>query len=163
MTDKLTQLQDALDQLLTQVFSSIRYIDTRHPYISIPGQSNQNPFATDPNSQQTGHPSDAQTTQQQQQENQQLQAGEELPPDNPEVFQEKLKELARDLVLKEQQIEFLIETLPGLGNSQEDQEKRIKELEGQLREVESERAVAEKERAQLVELVEGRILGVRRV
>jgi mediator of RNA polymerase II transcription subunit 21 len=157
MTDKLTQIQDSLDQLLTQIYSSIRYIDTHHPYAQIEGQSDQNPFAN------KNEADAAQTTRQQQQENAQLQNERETTPDDSDVFQEKLKELATDLVLKEQQIEFLIGSLPGLGNSQEDQEQRIRELEGQLREVEKERLVAEKERGELVKLVEGRIMGIRRV
>jgi mediator of RNA polymerase II transcription subunit 21 len=161
MTDKLTQIQDCLDQLLTQIYASITYIDTRHPYAIIEGQSDQNPFASADNN--TQQAADAQATQQQQAENAQMKNNNEVPPDPPALFEERMKELSRDLVLKEQQIEVLIASLPGLGNSQDQQEKRIRELEEQLREVEEERVVAEKERSKLVELVEGRILGVRRV
>ncbi|KAH0390392.1 hypothetical protein KCU89_g15645, partial [Aureobasidium melanogenum] len=38
MADRLTQLQDCLDDLATQMFASIRYIQTRHQFASIPAQ-----------------------------------------------------------------------------------------------------------------------------
>jgi hypothetical protein len=41
MADRLTQLQDCLDQLLAQMYATIRYIDTRHAYAHIPGQADQ--------------------------------------------------------------------------------------------------------------------------
>jgi len=66
-------------------------------------------------------------------------------------------------VLKEQQIEVLVDSLPGLGNSQAQQEARIRELEQELRDVEAERREWGTEKERLVERVEGVILGVRRV
>ncbi|KAK8217352.1 Mediator of RNA polymerase II transcription subunit 21 [Zalaria obscura] len=42
---------------------------------------------------------------------------EEPVPDSPEVFQAALRELARDLIMKEQQIEHLIGVLPGIVTS----------------------------------------------
>ena len=63
------------------------------------------------------------------------------------TFKTNQRELAQDLIIKEQQIEYLISVLPGIGNSEEMQEKRIKELEEQLKEAEVKRraALAEKE------------------
>ena len=72
---------------------------------------------------------------------------EPLPADE---FQAGLKELSRDLIIKEQQIEVLISNLPGLDNSERDQEKHIKDLEEELKEAESERQEAVKEKEQVL-------------
>ncbi|KAL4780378.1 mediator complex, subunit Med21 [Aspergillus varians] len=66
---------------------------------------------------------------------------EGLPPrpDSPRTFAARQRELARDLVIKEQQIEYLISVLPGIGSSEAEQERRIRELEVELRGVEEER------------------------
>ncbi|KAJ5084033.1 hypothetical protein NUU61_008612 [Penicillium alfredii] len=61
-------------------------------------------------------------------------------PDSPRTFASRQRELARDLIIKEQQIEYLISVLPGIGASEAEQEARIRELEVQLRDVEKERA-----------------------
>jgi mediator of RNA polymerase II transcription subunit 21 len=60
-------------------------------------------------------------------------------PDPPALFAYRQKELARDLIIKEQQIEYLISRLPGIGSSEAEQEARIRELEGELRHVHVER------------------------
>jgi mediator of RNA polymerase II transcription subunit 21 len=164
MTDRLTQIQDCLDQLLTQMYASIRYIDTHHPYASIPNQADQNPFAPAPQPQLSSDPSapQAQGAPHEKEVNPNEITGE-TAPDSKELFEARLQELAQDLIVKERQIEVLVESLPGLGNSREDQERRIRELEGELKAVEGESVKAREERERLVELVEGKILGVRRV
>ncbi|GIJ98389.1 RNA polymerase II mediator complex subunit [Aspergillus viridinutans] len=60
-------------------------------------------------------------------------------PDSPRTFASRQRELARDLIIKEQQIEYLISVLPGIDSSEAEQEKRIRELERELRRVEEER------------------------
>jgi mediator of RNA polymerase II transcription subunit 21 len=60
-------------------------------------------------------------------------------PDSPRTFGNRQRELARDLIVKEQQIEYLISRLPGIGSSEAEQESRIRELEAELRAVENER------------------------
>lgn len=60
-------------------------------------------------------------------------------PDPPRTFASRQRELARDLIIKEQQIEYLISVLPGIGTSEAEQEAKIRELEVQLREVEEKR------------------------
>lgn len=60
-------------------------------------------------------------------------------PDSPRTFAARQRELARDLIIKEQQIEYLISVLPGIGSSEAEQEARIRELERELRAVEEER------------------------
>lgn len=61
-------------------------------------------------------------------------------PDSPRTFASRQRELARDLIIKEQQIEYLISVLPGIGASEAEQETKIRELEKELRAVEKERA-----------------------
>lgn len=63
-----------------------------------------------------------------------------------EVFQAGQLELARDLIVKEQQIEYLISSLPGLENSERDQEKMIRDLEEELKVAEAQRLEAIKEK-----------------
>lgn len=68
-----------------------------------------------------------------------------LPEDE---FRAGLVELSRDLIVKEQQIEVLISTLPGLDSSEKDQEQSIRELEEEMKVAEEQRldALSEKER-----------------
>ncbi|PLB55760.1 hypothetical protein P170DRAFT_506288 [Aspergillus steynii IBT 23096] len=83
-----------------------------------------------------------------------------LPPaaDSPRVFAARQRELARDLVIKEQQIEYLISVLPGIDSSEEQQERRIRELERELRGVEEERELRMRELGRLRRRLEG-VLG----
>lgn len=85
-------------------------------------------------------------------------APEPLP--TPEEFQKDIRELSRDLLLKEQQIEVLIGSLPGLHSSEAEQIERMRELERELEELEGERLKAVKEKEELVKLVEGRIMSL---
>ena len=88
------------------------------------------------------------------------------PSDKPhsrEEFTASLRELAQGLVLKEQQIEYLIQSLPGIGSSEQDQERRIRELQEELRVVEKERREKEVVRESLVEGLGKVLVGRRRV
>jgi mediator of RNA polymerase II transcription subunit 21 len=79
-------------------------------------------------------------------------------PDSPRTFASRQRELARDLIIKEQQIEHLISVLPGIGASEAEQESRIRELETELRGVEVERAAKVRELKNLRQRLEG-VLG----
>ena len=159
------------------MYAALNYIQTHHPYGDIPGQPSQAPepaLITPP----SDHPpvngllangtTTTTTTQRQQQTNGTTQppAAEDTTqsdpnnnrPDRPEAFHHALRELAQGLVLQEQQIELLINSLPGLGNSEASQLARMRELEVELREVEAERARAEEEREGLVEVL-GQLVG----
>ncbi|KAK5175474.1 RNA polymerase II mediator complex subunit [Saxophila tyrrhenica] len=165
MADKLTQLQDCLDDLLTQMYASISYIRQRHPYGEIPGQPSQAPKAPEPTTNGAGSTEQTNGTVTTTSQPQQPAPGREgtPPPEEPQAFNAALHELARDLVIKEQQIEYLINSLPGLGSSEADQEKRMRELQVELREVEAERAKAEVEKEALVEGLGKMIVGIKRV
>ena len=71
-------------------------------------------------------------------------------------------ELSRDLILKEQQIEVLISSLPGLDSSEQDQERFIKELEEDLKAAEAQRQEALKERDQILSELDSVIRSIRR-
>ena len=105
-------------QLLNQMYASLSYIQTRHPYGEIPGQPSQAPQPRPPTTPAAPHSAlsngHAQFTQQ-------PDPPTTPPPENPDTFDAALRELARDLVLKEQQIEVIINSLPGLGNSEAEQ------------------------------------------
>lgn len=79
-----------------------------------------------------------------------------------EEFQAGMSELSRDLITKEQQIEYLISMLPGLQNSEQDQERSIKELEEDLKAAETERQEALKERDQVLAELDNVIRRIRR-
>jgi mediator of RNA polymerase II transcription subunit 21 len=78
------------------------------------------------------------------------------------VFKAGQRELAQDLILKEQQIEFLISKLPGLDHSERDQEQRIRTLEEELKAAEEKRKVAVKEKDVILAQLEEVIRNVKR-
>jgi mediator of RNA polymerase II transcription subunit 21 len=179
MADRLTQLQDCLDQLLTQMYATIRYIDTHHAYASIPNQADQ---FTDPHASAAASSSDP--TQSTQPTSSAAAAaaptpaadadaaadGEHEPsskdpaPDPPALFAARLRELAQDLVVKEQQAELLADGLPGAGSGRAEQEARLRALAARLAELDGEAARWEAARETLEARVEGWIAnGVRRV
>lgn len=82
--------------------------------------------------------------------------------DEPEKFEADLKELARDIILKSQQIEVLIDSLPGIGISEEDQMKRVEELDRELQQVEQQRRAAIEAKDQLMRKCDDLILQLAR-
>ncbi|KAF2870678.1 mediator complex, subunit Med21 [Massariosphaeria phaeospora] len=151
MADILTQLQDELDRLLNQMSASLAYIRENAPQAAIEGQ----PFhpSVDVQAAQPSQPT--QTTAETSQPTQ--------PPTEPpsqEQFRADIKELSRDLIIKEQQIEVLIAALPGLNASEKEQIAQMKELERQLEDIEGERLQAVKEKEILLKRVEDKIGGV---
>ncbi|MCJ1256464.1 RNA polymerase II mediator complex subunit [Lignoscripta atroalba] len=168
MADRLTQLQDCLDQLATQFYASLRYITTHHPSAPIPTQpthdlSPPSPTITSALTATAAADPDADNQNQPSSQNPNLNTDPGYRPADPVAFNAALHELAHDLVLKEQQIEYLIGVLPGIEKSEQEQEERIKVLAAELREVEKERREIVGEKEELVERLDRVIAGVRRV
>lgn len=82
------------------------------------------------------------------------------PPLTPELFQKDIKELAQDQVLKHAQIEKLIEHLPGLNRSEQDQIDTMRDLQRQLDDLDEEHLQAVKEKELLLKVVEEKIMSV---
>ncbi|KAK0391084.1 hypothetical protein NLU13_0586 [Sarocladium strictum] len=136
MSDRLTQLQDAVDQLAQQFVASLHFINSRHDLEKLgPDDKIQDALKG------------------------QVQEVDALPAED---FRSGMIELSRDLILKEQQIEVLVSTLPGLDNSEQDQERNIKELEEDLKAAEAQRQEALKERDQILAELDAVIRSVRR-
>lgn len=168
MADRLTQLQDCLDDLLTQMYASLNYIQTRHPYGVIPGQPQGPNFKLagdedDKDEKKSKPNANCNTNGDVKQQQQQQSEAATPPPETPDRFEAAARELAQDVVLKQQQIEYIVNSLPGIGNSEADQVKRMGELEKELREAESEREKKEMEKETLVDLLSEVILKVKRV
>ncbi|KAJ5349133.1 uncharacterized protein MYU51_011987 [Penicillium brevicompactum] len=168
MADILTQLQTCLDQLATQFYATLGYLTTYHdnapttPPSNVPNSAPALAKITKNSSAPpvpaaiankaggaaaiAGNASPPLAPPQQPGAAPVAAAGEgddpNLPPapDSPRTFASRQRELARDLIIKEQQIEYLISVLPGISTSEAEQESRIRELETELRGVETERA-----------------------
>ena len=123
-SDVLTQLQTLYDQLLTQFFSTVSYLSQRHPLVApapIHGDSYTNP------------PKDENTSKPGIEDQQEPFA---LRPVSPDRFAKSQNELAEDLVRKAQQIQYLIERLPGLGKDEQQQKEDIEQLVEQVKAME---------------------------
>ncbi|KAK3688114.1 mediator of RNA polymerase II transcription subunit 21 [Podospora appendiculata] len=136
MGDMLTQLQDSVDQLADRFIASFYYLERHHDLESF-GPSDRIP--------------DLKSDQ-----------PKEVDSLSPEVFQAGQLELARDLIVQEQQIEYIISNLPGLENSERDQEQLIKELEEELKTAEAQRLEAVKEKDEVLVKLDQVLRGIRR-
>ncbi|TAQ91083.1 hypothetical protein B7494_g656 [Chlorociboria aeruginascens] len=131
MGDRLTQLQDAVDELATQFVACLHYIHKHHDLETL-GPTD----VVRKKEKKEGEPPDLED--------------QDVEPHPSAEFKAGQRELAQDLIFKEQQIEYLISMLPGLENSEKDQEQTIKQLEEELNIEEDRRkeAVKEKEAVQ---------------
>lgn len=145
MADILTQLQTCLDQLATQYYASICYTHTRHPLL--PPVHTSDPYSLpvklEPHDEDAGES-----------------VVRPLRPDSPTTFATNQIQLVRDLIIKEQQIEYLIKALPGIGTSEKEQEEQIRSLERELRQMQEQRKQKRKEMRATVKKLEHVIRGV---
>ncbi|KAL2021969.1 hypothetical protein VTK56DRAFT_6388 [Thermocarpiscus australiensis] len=124
MADRLTQLQEALDELCTMFIAAFYYVERHHDLKPFgPGDKIPDLKADQP---------------------------KEVETLDPETFKAGQLELARDLITKEQQIEYLVSTLPGLDNSEREQMRMIQDLEEEIAAAEAQRLEAVKERDELL-------------
>ena len=147
-SDILTQLQTCYDQLLTQFFSTVSYLSQRHPLVApqpIPGD----PLTLPPRDENTTRPG-----------NEDQAEPYPLRPVSPDYFERSQRELAEDLVRKGQQIEYLIERLPGLGQGEEQQAEDIRQLAVQVKEMEVLRKQKRKEMSECVRQLDNVVMGM---
>lgn len=129
MSDRLTQLQLCLDQMLDICFAGLSYVESHHAVVPT---SDGDPLMTDPDHAQ----------------------------DSPEVFQDALEELSRDLVIKAKQILTTVDTLPGVGVSEQEQLETIQRLKQELIDAEQKRNEAIDKKELLLDRVNELILDV---
>ncbi|AGO09942.1 AaceriAAL049Cp [[Ashbya] aceris (nom. inval.)] len=128
MTDRLTQLQQCLDQIVEQFGSAITYVDRNHDF--------------EPHNELEDKLSDPQAT---------IAAAED--------FDRNIDELTTDMILKTRQIIKLIDSLPGVDVSAEEQLSRIDSLQKKLIQVEEEKIEAIKRKESLIKDIEELING----
>lgn len=161
--------------MLTQMYATLNYIQQRHPYGSFPGQESQsvppppppkaepaltNGSAVDTN----GADANGVVKKEKKEEEEKKPEGAATHvPDRPEVFEATMREMARSLILQEQKAEILINSLPGIGNSEQNQLARMTELETELKQAEAERVEAEKKRERMVDTLGDVLVGIKSV
>lgn len=165
-------------QLLTQMYASLNYIQQKHPYGDFPDQPSQaEPPAPAPSTTKALTNGDAATAkaepngnvkvkEEKKEEDKKADKADGAPthiPDQPDIFESTMREMARSLILQEQKAEILINSMPGIGHSEENQMARMSALMEELKQVEGERAKAEVDRQKMVDTLGEVIVGVQRV
>lgn len=164
MTDRLTQLQVCLDQLVEQFNATVNYVNTN----SEPGLLDEDPSsfsnlaANAPIPGQQQQPSQGSASG----SNKQTNAGNTIsnqPSAKAEAesnFENTINELSTDIILKSRQITMLIDSLPGIGVSPESQLSMVEDLAKQLEKVEQERVKKIEEKDKLLKWCESLIVEV---
>lgn len=163
-TDRLTQLQACYDQLLTQFFSTVSYLNQRHPLVypePVPGDPYTNvPIEDAQDAAATGTPSRHRYATKLKPGGEDATDGRPLLPVTPEKFEEAQRDLAEDLILKGQQIEYLIRSLPGLDKSQEQQATEIEALVGKVHAMEKQKKQKRREMRECVRKLDDVTMGM---
>lgn len=123
MTDRLTQLQICLDQMMEQFCATLNYIDKNHDF--------------EPNNEAETKMSDKHAS-----------------VSNPEEFSNTIDELSTDIILKTRQVIKLIDSLPGVDVSSNEQLHRIDSLQKSLVETENKKIEAIKKKEKLLKDVD---------
>ncbi|OBA24050.1 hypothetical protein METBIDRAFT_35675 [Metschnikowia bicuspidata var. bicuspidata NRRL YB-4993] len=151
MTDRLTQLQVCLDQLVAQFNSTINYANTQSDLALLDSNPNSviNLAASAPlPGRKDGEGRDGDS---------------KASPGNGNVnpaFDDVINELSTDLILKSRQISMIIDSLPGIGTLPETQMNMISELMDELKETEQERVRKIEEKDRLLRWCEELIMDV---
>lgn len=126
MTDRLTQLQICLDQMMEQFCATLNYIDKNHDF--------------EPSNEQELKMADKHAT-----------------VSEPEEFSNTIDELSTDIILKTRQVIKLIDSLPGVDVSTNEQLHRIDSLQKSLVETENKKIAAIEKKEELLKDVDGLI------
>ena len=126
MTDRLTQLQICLDQMMEQFCATLNYIDKNHDF----------------------EPSN---------EHEQKMTDKHATVSEPEEFSNTIDELSTDIILKTRQVIKLIDSLPGVDVSTDEQLHRIDSLQKSLVETENKKIEAIERKEELLKNVDGLI------
>ncbi|KAH8592971.1 mediator complex, subunit Med21 [Bisporella sp. PMI_857] len=141
MADRLSQLQEAVDDFANQSVAALYHVIKHHDYKKLSVTD-----AIREEIKKDGEPEKL----------------PEIEPQDADVFRASQKELSRDLIIKEQQIEYLVSVLPGLTNSEKEQEETIRQLEKELQAEEIKRRRAVKERDAALAKLENVIRSIQR-
>lgn len=156
------------------MYASLNYIQQKHPYGDFPGQPSQaEPPAPAPSKSKALANGDSTTAadvngaakvkEEKKEEDKKADGAPTHIPDQPEVFESTMHDMARSLILQEQKAEILINSMPGIGHSEENQMARMSALMDELKQVEGERAKAELDRQRMVDTLGDVIVGIQRV
>ncbi|EOD43624.1 hypothetical protein GTA08_BOTSDO10390 [Neofusicoccum parvum] len=159
MADILTQLQQALDTLVQQMYAGVMYTNTRHPYADIPGQ----PHDADRDQNQPGGAGENGPANDSQPGGANNGNGDRprSPPPDPD-FAVTQHEIASDIIMNMARINALADRLPGIGFSEQQQMARLEELDRELREEGQKLQEAKQEKDRLLGLLDERIMKTRR-
>lgn len=126
MTDRLTQLQICLDQIMEQFCATLNYIDKNHDF--------------EPSEESEIKMTDKHAT---------------VAP--LEEYNNTIDELSTDIILKTRQVIKLIDSLPGVDVSENEQLRKIDSLQKSLVEVEKKKIEAIKKKENMLDEVNGLI------
>jgi mediator of RNA polymerase II transcription subunit 21 len=146
MTDRLTQLQVCLDQLVAQFNATINYVNANSEPAELDGGAVFNIAVAAPLA--GAAPEDKQSP-----------TGAGAPPEKPSL-ESAINELSTDIILKSRQLSMLIDLLPGIGVSPTRQLAVIEELARELEQVEHERIQEIKKKDELLAWCESLIMDV---
>ncbi|KAL6949876.1 hypothetical protein ACO0QE_000540 [Hanseniaspora vineae] len=138
--DRLTQLQICFDQMMEQFCATLNYVDKNHILNEQPQDQDQQQQQTSPSgdalAEKTAQDGGVNSTK----------SSTENESFNHEEFESTIHELSNDLILKTRQILKLIDSLPGIDASSDEQMTKIDRLSKELMQVEQEKLQVIKEK-----------------
>lgn len=155
MSDRLTQLQICLDQLVAQFNATINYVNTQGE-LAPPDEDKTSVINMAANAPLPGTKKEN-AEQQSQGGNSEASGASSRPKPS---FDSVINELSTDIILKSRQISMIIDSLPGIGTLPETQLKMIGDLVEELDEVEKQREAKIKEKDELLKWCEDLIVDV---
>lgn len=167
MSDRLTQLQVCVDQLVEQFNAAVNYVNTNSEQALLDDDptSVTNLAASAPLPGQQQGAGGQKSPQQNSPQGPGLDGSfidtgaDQISRDEMEAnFNNTINELSTDIILKSRQISMLIDSLPGVGVSEESQFELIKKLSAELESVEQTRVKKIEEKDELLKWCESLIV-----